>query len=85
MSDKGYVHDEVLVSADWVAANLGQTDKIRLVESNEDLLLYSTGHIPNAVHIDYSSGLFGGRRVCRVAQSAWYWAGYDGCFLWGQE
>jgi thiosulfate/3-mercaptopyruvate sulfurtransferase len=46
MSDKGYVHGEVLVSTDWVAENLGNTDNIRLVESNEDLLLYSTGHVP---------------------------------------
>ncbi|MDA0243862.1 MAG: sulfurtransferase [Chloroflexi bacterium] len=57
MSDKGYVHGEVLVSTDWVAANLGQTDTIRLVESNEDLLLYSTGHIQNAVHIDWVNDL----------------------------
>jgi thiosulfate/3-mercaptopyruvate sulfurtransferase len=53
MADKGYVHPEVLVSTDWVAENLSNTDKIRLVESNEDVLLYSTGHIPNAVHIDW--------------------------------
>ncbi|MCL4868417.1 MAG: sulfurtransferase [Anaerolineae bacterium] len=54
---KGYVHPEVLVTTDWVAENLPQTDKIRLVESNEDLLLYSTGHIPNAVHIDWQNDL----------------------------
>lgn len=57
MSDKGYVHGEVLVSTDWVAENLGTTDTIRLVESNEDLLLYSTGHIQNAVHIDWVADL----------------------------
>lgn len=57
MSDKGYMHSEVLVSTDWVAENLGKTDKIRLVESNEDLLLYSTGHVPNAVHIDWIADL----------------------------
>jgi thiosulfate/3-mercaptopyruvate sulfurtransferase len=57
MSDKGYVHGEVFVTTDWVAANLGQTDTIRLVESNEDLLLYSTGHIQNAVHIDWVNDL----------------------------
>lgn len=57
MSDKGYVHGEVLVSTDWVAENLGNTDTIRLVESNEDLLLYSTGHIQNAVHIDWVADL----------------------------
>ena len=57
MSDKGYVHGEVLVSTDWVAENLGNTDRIRLVESNEDLLLYHTGHIQNAVHIDWVADL----------------------------
>ncbi len=57
MSDKGYVHDEVLVSTDWVAENLGNTDGIRLVESNEDLLLYHTGHVQNAVHIDWVADL----------------------------
>src|SRR5690606_20609042 len=57
MSDKGYVHPDVLVTTEWVAENLHNTDKIRLVESNEDLLLYSTGHIPNAVHIDWQADL----------------------------
>lgn len=57
MADKGYAHPEVLVSTEWVAENLHNTDKIRLVESNEDVLLYSTGHIPNAVHIDWVSDL----------------------------
>ena len=54
---KGYIHPEVLVSTDWVAENLDKTDEIRLVESNEDLLLYSTGHIQNAVHIDWIADL----------------------------
>ena len=54
---KGFIHPEVLVSTDWVAENLGNTDKIRLVESNEDLLLYSTGHVQNAVHIDWIADL----------------------------
>lgn len=57
MSDKGYVHGDVLVSTQWVADNLGNTDKIRLVESNEDVLLYRTGHVPNAVHIDWVADL----------------------------
>ena len=57
MSDKGYVNGDVLVSTEWVAENLENTDKIRLVESNEDLLLYSTGHIKNAVHIDWVNDL----------------------------
>lgn len=54
---KGYVHPDVLVSTDWIAENLHDTANIRLVESNEDVLLYSTGHIPNAVHIDWVADL----------------------------
>ncbi len=57
MSDKGYVHGDVLVTTDWVADNLDKTGKVRLVESNEDVLLYSTGHIQNAVHIDWVADL----------------------------
>lgn len=52
-----YVHGDVLVSTQWVADNLANADKIRLVESNEDVLLYSSGHIPNAVHIDWVADL----------------------------
>lgn len=54
MSD--YAHPEVLVSTEWVAEHLNDAN-IRLVESNEDVLLYSTGHIPGAVHIDWQSDL----------------------------
>lgn len=57
MSDKGFVHADVLVSTEWVAENLAKTDSIRLVESNEDVLLYHTGHVPNAVHIDWVADL----------------------------
>ncbi|VAW40806.1 Thiosulfate sulfurtransferase, rhodanese [hydrothermal vent metagenome] len=57
MSDKGYVHGDVLVTTQWVADNLQDTDNIRLVESNEDVLLYSTGHIEKGVHIDWVADL----------------------------
>ncbi|MDT8304508.1 MAG: sulfurtransferase [Anaerolineae bacterium] len=57
MNDKGYAHPDMLVSTGWVAENLHRTGEIRLVESNEDVLLYSTGHIPNAVHIDWVADL----------------------------
>ena len=57
MSDKGYAQPEVLVSTEWVAQNLSDTANVRLVESNEDVLLYSTGHIANAVHIDWVADL----------------------------
>ncbi len=47
-----YAHPEVLVSTEWVAAH--QNDpKVRLVESDEDVLLYEIGHIPGAVKIDW--------------------------------
>ena len=52
-----YAHPEVLVSTDWVADRLDDTDSIRIVESNEDLLLYGTGHIPNAVEVDWVNDL----------------------------
>lgn len=56
MSDKGYVHPEVLVSTDWVAAH-GNDANVRLLESNEDILLYDTGHIPGALKIDWQDDL----------------------------
>jgi thiosulfate/3-mercaptopyruvate sulfurtransferase len=59
MSDidsRGYAHPEVLVSTDWVQQHLNDPG-VRLVESNEDLLLYSSGHIPGAVHIDWTNDL----------------------------
>jgi len=56
MSDKGYVHPEVLVSTDWVAAH-GKDANVRLLESNEDVLLYDTGHIPGALKIDWQEDL----------------------------
>lgn len=51
-----YAHPEALVSTDWLADHLNDAS-IRIVESNEDILLYSTGHIPGAVHIDWRSDL----------------------------
>jgi thiosulfate/3-mercaptopyruvate sulfurtransferase len=53
---RGYVHPEVLVSTDWVQAHLNNSS-VRLIESNEDTLLYAAGHIPGAVHVDWTSDL----------------------------
>ena len=50
--DKGYTHPEVLVSTDWVAENRDNAN-VRLIESNEDVLLYMTGHIAGAAHVDW--------------------------------
>lgn len=51
-----YARPEALVSTEWVAKNL-TTPNIRIIESNEDPLLYSAGHIPGAVHIDWVTDL----------------------------
>jgi thiosulfate/3-mercaptopyruvate sulfurtransferase len=51
-----YAHPDVLVGTDWVAAHLHDPD-IRIIESNEDVLLYDTGHIEGAVHIDWRADL----------------------------
>jgi thiosulfate/3-mercaptopyruvate sulfurtransferase len=56
MSDSQYAHPEVLVSTEWLAEHLSDPS-IRIVESNEDILLYSTGHVPGAVHIDWRADL----------------------------
>jgi thiosulfate/3-mercaptopyruvate sulfurtransferase len=53
---RGYAHPEVLVSTDWVAAHLNDPS-IRIVESNEDTLLYASGHVPGAVNVDWTSDL----------------------------
>ena len=53
---RNYAHPDVLVSTDWVAEHLHDPG-IRLVESNEDTLLYAAGHIPGAVHVDWTSDL----------------------------
>ncbi len=51
-----YAHPDALVEAEWLAEHLND-DGIRIVESNEDILLYDTGHIPGAVHIDWRADL----------------------------
>jgi thiosulfate/3-mercaptopyruvate sulfurtransferase len=56
IEERGYAHPEVLVSTDWVAEHL-EDPKVRLIESNEDLLLYDTGHIPGAVKVDWTNDL----------------------------
>ena len=47
-----YAHPEVLASTEWLADHLNDPS-IRVVESDEDVLLYETGHIPGAVKIDW--------------------------------
>jgi thiosulfate/3-mercaptopyruvate sulfurtransferase len=56
ISERGYAHPEVLVSTEWVAAHLDDPS-VRLVESNEDPLLYPSGHLPGAVEVDWTRDL----------------------------
>jgi thiosulfate/3-mercaptopyruvate sulfurtransferase len=51
-----YAHPEVLVSTEWLSANLNR-DGLVVVESDEDVLLYEVGHIPGAVKIDWHTDL----------------------------
>jgi thiosulfate/3-mercaptopyruvate sulfurtransferase len=48
----GYANPDALVETEWVAAHLDDP-KVRLVESDEDVLLYEIGHIPGAVKLDW--------------------------------
>ena len=54
---KGYAHPEALVTTEWVAEHLNDTENYRIVESDEDVLLYDIGHVPNAVKIDWVEDL----------------------------
>jgi thiosulfate/3-mercaptopyruvate sulfurtransferase len=59
MSDiaaRGYANPDILVSTDWVASHL-KDSSIRIIESNEDPLLYPSGHIPGAVQVDWTTDL----------------------------
>ena len=51
-----YAHPDVLVDTNWVAEHLDDPN-IRIVESDEDALLYETGHIPGAVKVDWFTTL----------------------------
>ena len=51
-----YAHPEKLVSTQWVADHVGDEDVV-VLESNEDALLYSTGHIPGAQRVEWHTEL----------------------------
>ena len=48
----GYAHPEVLVETSWVEEHLSDST-VRLIEADEDVLLYEVGHIPGAVKLDW--------------------------------
>ncbi|MGB3772495.1 MAG: sulfurtransferase [Rhodococcus sp. (in: high G+C Gram-positive bacteria)] len=47
-----FAHPERLVTTQWLSANIG-TPGLKVVESDEDVLLYDVGHVPGAVKIDW--------------------------------
>jgi thiosulfate/3-mercaptopyruvate sulfurtransferase len=51
-----YAHPERLVTTSWLADNLSSPG-LAIVESNEDVLLYETGHIPGAIKVDWHTEL----------------------------
>lgn len=51
-----YADPRALVSTEWLANNLGKPGLV-LLESDEDVLLYQTGHIPTALKIDWHTDL----------------------------
>ena len=54
--NKGYVHPEVLVDADWVEAHL-HDPKVRLIEVDVDTTAYDQGHISGAVSFNWQKEL----------------------------
>jgi thiosulfate/3-mercaptopyruvate sulfurtransferase len=53
---RSYAHPEVLVTTAWVEEHR-QEAGVRIVESDEDVLLYNQGHVPGAVRIDWQNDL----------------------------
>lgn len=51
-----YAHPQALVTTEWLAQNLG-SEGLVVLESDEDVLLYATGHIPGALKIDWFTEL----------------------------
>ncbi len=54
--ERGYARPDVLVDTSWVAQHLDDP-AVRIIESNEDQLLYPSGHIPGAVQVDWAADL----------------------------
>jgi thiosulfate/3-mercaptopyruvate sulfurtransferase len=55
MSER-YAHPEYVVDTEWVSKHLDDKS-VRIVESDEDFLLYESGHIPGAVKVDWFTTL----------------------------
>jgi thiosulfate/3-mercaptopyruvate sulfurtransferase len=55
-TERSYAYADALVSTEWIAEHLNDSN-IRIVESNEDSLLYASGHVPGAIQIDWVTDL----------------------------
>ncbi|MBQ1069493.1 sulfurtransferase, partial [Micromonospora sp. D75] len=53
---QSYADPQRLVTTEWLAEHLGDEGLV-VVESDEDVLLYDTGHIPGAVKVDWHTEL----------------------------
>jgi thiosulfate/3-mercaptopyruvate sulfurtransferase len=56
IAGRGYASPEVLVTTGWLAENL-DNPRLRLLECDEDVLLFDFGHIPGAQKIDWHMDL----------------------------
>jgi thiosulfate/3-mercaptopyruvate sulfurtransferase len=56
VENKGYVHPEVLVDANWVEDHFGDPN-VRLIEVDVDTKSYAEGHIPGAVAFNWQKDL----------------------------
>jgi thiosulfate/3-mercaptopyruvate sulfurtransferase len=54
--NKGYIHPEALVDAEWVQAHLTDST-VRLIEVDVDTTAYEQGHIPGAVGFNWQREL----------------------------
>lgn len=51
-----YAHPHRLVTTEWLSANIGAPG-LKIIETNEDILLYDIGHVPGAIKIDWRTDL----------------------------
>jgi thiosulfate/3-mercaptopyruvate sulfurtransferase len=84
MNASNYAHAEALVNTAWIVQRLNDPE-VRIIESNEDVSLYETGHIPGAVHVDWHKDLndqtirdyLDPEQFAALASQIWYHAGND--------
>jgi thiosulfate/3-mercaptopyruvate sulfurtransferase len=51
-----HAHPHRLVTTQWLSANIGAPG-LKIVESDDDVLLYDVGHVPGAIKIDWRAEL----------------------------